>query len=124
MELTRRLTVSTLEGGAVIERLEEALKEILTDCGDINKLPDSVREITCRIKVKPDETRTILMIGIDVNTKLGQSYPVMAKAFFDEETCEAIEPTGKQGGLFEEYDKEQAKENLPEKITIIGGSQE
>jgi hypothetical protein len=124
MELTRALTVSTLEGGAVIERLEAALKEVLNDCGDINKLPDSVREIACKIKIKPDETRTILMIGIDVNTKLGQRYPVMARAFFDEDTCEAIEPTGKQGGLFEEHDKEQVKKNLPERMTIVGGSRE
>jgi len=124
MQLTRALTISTLEGGAVIERLEEALKEILQDCGDINKLPDSAREITCKVKIKPDDTRTILMVCIDVNTKLGQRYPVSAKAFFDEDTCEAIEPTGKQGGLFEDHDKEQANKNFPEKMTIVGRSRE
>lgn len=119
MELTKELKISTLEGGAVIERLDEALKEVLTDCGDINKLPDSAREITCKIKVKPDEYRSFLKITIDVNTKLGLRHPVNAKAFFDEDTCEALEPTGKQQELPFEIPKD---DNKQERMTIVGGS--
>lgn len=118
MELTRELSIATLEGGAVIERMEAALEDILKDCGDVNKIPDSVREITCKVKVKPDETRTILMIGIDINTKLGQNHPVLAKAFFDDDTCQAIEPTGKQ----QELPLVMPEPKKP--ITVIGGRQE
>lgn len=69
MELTRELKIEDLESGAVIERLEHELKEVLKDCADINKVPDSVREISCKIKIKPDQTRTVLLIGIETGTK-------------------------------------------------------
>ncbi len=46
MDLTRELTIADLEGGAVIERLEHELSEVILDCFDINKVPDSVREIS------------------------------------------------------------------------------
>lgn len=117
MELTRELTISTLEGGAVIERLEEALKEILADCGDINKLPSSVREIDCKIKIKPDDDRVVLDIGVEVNTKLGKPYPIKSIAFFNDDTCRAAEATGKQ----QELPLEMPEKNS-ERMTVIGGN--
>jgi hypothetical protein len=113
MELTRELTVADIEGGAVLERLEIGLQEVLKDCADVNKIPDSVREVSCKIKIKPDVERMVLMIGIETDTKLGKQYPVIAKAFLDESTGKVFEYAAKQQDMFE-----------PGKMTVIGGSRE
>ena len=120
MDLLRPLTIETLESGALIERLNVALDEILADCADINKVPDSIREITCKIKVKPDQNRVALAIGLDVNTKLGTRFPIIAQAFHDDQG-KAHEPTAKQGTLFDDDD---IPGNEPGKITTIGGSRD
>ena len=121
MELTRDLTISTMEGGAVIERLELALKEVLADCADINKLPDGCREISCKIRVKPDGSRVVLALSVDINTKLGPRYPIGAMAWLNEDSGTAIEPTGKQQELpLEMPASKQVDES--ERMTIIGGA--
>ena len=116
MELTRELTIATLENGAIIERLEAELKDVLQDCANVNKDPESVREINLKIKVKPDNSRTLLLIGIETSTKLGKRYPVIAKAFLDEDTGTAIEPTMKQKELFTEDEQP-----IQRPIRVIGG---
>lgn len=116
MELTRELTIENLEGGAVLERLEFELSEVLKDCADVNKEAESVREINCKIKIKPDSSRTVLLIGIETGNKLGKRHPVLAKAFLDEATGAAYEPTAKDTGLpFPQDDHGNMK--------VIGGSQ-
>jgi hypothetical protein len=122
MELTRELTISTMEGGAVIERLELALKDVLSDCADINKLPDGVREINCKIKVKPDDNRMVLAVGVEINTKLGPRYPIISTAWLDEDNGTAIEPTGKQQELPLTMPSAKQEQEL-ERMTVIGGSQ-
>lgn len=111
MELSKRLTIQDLEQGAVLERMEHELMEVLEDCADINKVADSVREITCKIKIKPDMNRCVLTIGIETGTKMGKRHPVLTKAFMDD-TGQAFEPRAKQVDLFS---------GEQDNITVIGG---
>lgn len=63
MELTRELTIEDLEGAAVLERLEYELQEVIADCFDVNKIPNSPREISCKIKNMIDLDKVIEIIG-------------------------------------------------------------
>jgi len=115
MRLEQELSIVDVEGGAIIERMEHELQEVLKDCADVNKEAESVREIVCKIKIKPDINRCVLLIGIETSAKLGKRHPIIARAWLDEETGQAFEPTVREGNLFPDEDKK------PE-ITIIGGS--
>ena len=117
MELHRPLTIETMEGGAILERLEHELKEVLVDCCDINKVADSVREIALKIKIKPDAQRITLDIGFETSNKLGKRHPVLLRAFLDDETQTASELTAKEGSL--PFPKDEQG-----KMTVIGGNKQ
>lgn len=119
MELNDRLTIQSLEGGAVIERLEKALQEIMADIGDPNKRPTATRTIDCKIKITPDKDRTILLFDIDVTPKFAGGFSVKSKAFFDEDSCTAVEITPKkqEPELPLQFPKDS-------KIKVVGGSGE
>ena len=115
MELTRELTIEDLEGGAILERLEHELQEVIADCFDVNKVPNSVREISCKIKIKPDQSRSVLEITVDTGNKLGKRHPIQGKALMDAHSQTAFEPTAKEGDMFDQ----EGKPN----ISVIGGHQ-
>lgn len=117
MDLNKTLTIQTLEGGAVIERLEKALQDVLEDIGNVNKRPTATRTIDCKIKITPDKDRTILLFDIDVTPKLAGGFSVKSKAFFDEDTCVAVEITAKQPELPLQF-----SDKVNSKIKIVGGS--
>ena len=102
MELNRALTIEDLEDGAILERLEHELVEVLKDCADVNKVPDSIREINLKVRIKPDFNRCVLTIGIETGSKLGKRHPILAKAFLDENTGQAFEPKAKEIDMFPE----------------------
>lgn len=115
MELTRELTIEDLEGGAILERLEYELQEVIADCFDVNKVPDSAREISCKIKVKPNLNRSVLEITIDTGNKLGKRHPIQGKALMDTYSKTALEPTAKEDDMFDQNGKPN--------ISVIGGHQ-
>lgn len=115
MELTRELTIEELEGGAILERLEHELQEVIADCFDVNNVPDSAREISCKIKVKPDRSRSVIEITIDTGNKLGKRHPIQGKAFMDSYSKTALEPTAKEDDMFDQDGKPN--------ISVIGGHQ-
>ena len=117
--MAENLTINNLENGAVMERLEAALIDVLNDIGDVNKKATTPREITCKIKFSPDKDRTMLDISFNVSAKLAANHVVTGRAFFDEDTCTAQSFNPK-------------KENQPElllqfpskdgsKIKVVGG---
>jgi len=121
VELTRELDITTMDGGSIIERLNLALSEVIKDCADVNKVPDSVREISCKIKVKPDESRLVVAIGAEVNTKLGTRFPIITKAWMDSDEGTAVELNEKQRELPLTF-KDDSSQPEQSKITVIGGT--
>jgi len=121
MELPNELDIVTMDGGALIERLNFAMSEVLKDCADVNKVPDSVREIVCKIKVKPDESRIVIAIGADVNTKLGTRFPILTKAWMDNEEGRAVELNEKQRELPLTF-KDDSPQQEPSTITVFNGT--
>ena len=113
MDLTRELTIADLGGGAILERLEFELKEVIDDCFNVNKVADSAREISCKLKIKPDKYRSFMEITIQTGNKLGQRHPIEGKAFMDDETKTVLEPKVKES--------EQDMFDNSGNIAIIGG---
>ena len=113
MELTRGLTIEDFEGGAILERLEHELQEVIADCFDVNKVPGSAREISCKIKIKPDHNRSLLEITIETGNKLGKRHTIQSKAFMDAQSKTALELTAKEDDMFDVSGKPN--------ISVIGG---
>lgn len=113
MQLTRELTIEDIEGGAIIERMEHELNEVIADCFDINKVADSVREISCKIKIKPDNNRGWIEIAIETGNKFGKRHPIKSKAFMDTSSKKALEITAKEDDMFNDSGKPN--------ISVIGG---
>jgi len=72
----QKITLQTMAAGALEELFERELDRISTDILDLNTEATAVREITIKIKVKPDENRNFGSVGITVDSKTGSSKPV------------------------------------------------
>jgi hypothetical protein len=115
VQLNRELTIEDLGGGAILERLEHELQEVIADCFDVNKVPDSAREISCKIKIKPNRDRSILEIKIETGNKLGKRHHIQGMAIMDAYSKTAFEPTAKENDMFDLDGKPN--------ISVIGGRQ-
>ena len=66
-----QLKAKDLGGGALVERIQGAITEILADITNINTEPKAKRSITAKITFAPNEERNGCSFEIDVKTKLG-----------------------------------------------------
>lgn len=64
------LSLANLKGGAVIEAFDEALTRVLRNIRDPNTKPTATREVTLKVKIKPDEDRYLNMVAVDITPKL------------------------------------------------------
>lgn len=71
------VTLDNLGGGAVLEMFEDALQQVLDNIMDPNTKPTSVREVTLKIKIKPDEDRELAQVEVLPSVKLANvnAYP-------------------------------------------------
>lgn len=67
----QKITLITMAGGAVEELFERELARITTDILDLNTEATAVREISIKIKVKPDENRNFGSVAVIVDSKNG-----------------------------------------------------
>jgi len=65
-----KLTFSTLAGGGLEEKLQYALKEIAENIADPNTDAKKTRKMTMTLTFKPNESRMISNLDIDVKTSL------------------------------------------------------
>ena len=71
-DVTREeVSLATLGSGAAVERFDAALKEALANIADPNTAPKITREITLKVKIKPNEERSYGVIEIHTAAKLG-----------------------------------------------------
>lgn len=75
------LTLATMNSGGVVEAVDEVLRQIADNIADVNTPPDKMRELTLKLKIKPDESRTLININAVVAAKLqpqeAQTIPVI-----------------------------------------------
>lgn len=65
-----KLSFSTLAGGGVEEKLQFALSEVAANIADPNTDAKKARKITMSITLKPNESRMVANVDIDVKTSL------------------------------------------------------
>ncbi|WP_051321614.1 hypothetical protein [Chrysiogenes arsenatis] len=62
--------------GGLQERFSHELERVISNIADENTPPDKVREITIKVKLKPNKERTRVAIENHVTTKLAPYDPV------------------------------------------------
>lgn len=74
------VSLSNLLGGGVVERFDDELKAVLRNILDPNTTL-SAREITLKVKIKPDKDRDLGQIDIEVKPKMAPAAPLATKVW-------------------------------------------
>ena len=103
-----RLSLANLNHGAAIELFDFELQKVLDNIMDPNAKAEAIREITLKVKIKPNKDRSFGPVTIEPSCKLAGPAPVVTQAFFGMEAGKAVahEYNSKQGDLFEDEGKE------------------
>lgn len=68
--------LDTLIRGAIVERFNDALADVLANIVDLNTDDEAVRGIVLRAKLKPGEDRTRVIFTVACETKLASAKPI------------------------------------------------
>jgi hypothetical protein len=63
------LKIESILDGGVIEMLNHTLGQVFANIVDVNT-DDGPREVNLKLKIKPDDTRSLVEIGVTVTPKL------------------------------------------------------
>jgi hypothetical protein len=80
-----RLSLTNLLQGAVVERFDIVLQEVLDNVHNLNCDADAVREITVKVKIKPSLDRDLIAYSANVVPKLAPLSSVVGKAVVDKD---------------------------------------
>ncbi len=69
------INIETIDGGAVIERINYQISRVVDDIQDLNTAPEAIREVTVKLKFKPSSDRADAIISIEANAKLAAMKP-------------------------------------------------
>lgn len=75
-----KLSLTNLLQGAVVERFDIVLQDVLDNVHDLNCDADAVREINVKIKIKPSLDRDLIAYAANVVPKLAPLSSVVGKA--------------------------------------------
>ena len=76
-----KLSLANLAKGAVIERFDVVMQEVLGNIQDINTDAEFIREINVKVKIKPSPERDMMMMITQVVPKLAPLSSLLARAF-------------------------------------------
>lgn len=98
-----QMSLINIKGGVAVELFDFEFQNVLKNIIDPNTNAEAVREITLKVKIKPDKERNFGPISIQAVAKLAPAAPVTTQAFFGMERGKAVahEYNPKQGDLFE-----------------------
>jgi hypothetical protein len=116
----RQVRIETLQGGAVLERINHEMQKVYKNISDINTDPKASRELTLKIKFVPTEDRHSAGISVSCSSKLVSGETLCARIYFEEGAAfEPKEPVA--GSLFDSTDD---LEEVPAPIKINSGKKE
>jgi len=101
---TEIVSLASISGGAVVERFDLALQEVLNNIIDPNTDAKKARTITLKFTVKPDEDREVCTVSIGSETKLAPISQLNTHIFvgMDKGKGVACERSVKQSNMFTE----------------------
>jgi len=82
----KKVSLETLQHGAVIDLFDSELERVLENIADENTKPDQVRKITIELTIKPDKTRRTAETQLKVHSKIAGIKPQESFLFFDRES--------------------------------------
>ncbi len=103
-----KVSLATLNGGAVTDLFNAELEKILENIEDENTQPTAVRSVSIKVEIKPDKTRRTGTTRLSVSSKLASVKPQESLLYFDSDAGElaAFEDNPRQEVLaFEEPKK-------------------
>ena len=119
MERTEIVSLETLNGGAVVERFNIALQEVLDNIIDPNTVATKERSIVLKITLKPDEDRELCAVKITSEAKLAPIAPLGTHFFIGMKGGKGVacERSIRQSDMFAEVP-------LPKNVTPIDKAKE
>ncbi|WP_077369692.1 replication terminator protein [Anaerosalibacter sp. Marseille-P3206] len=77
------INLEKFAGGALAEKFNVGLKEVLENIADPNTEATKKRKMTVELTFDPDQDRELSVVGITVKTKLVPNTPVATKIIID-----------------------------------------
>lgn len=108
------VSLDTIKGGAIIERFNDELKQVIANCLDPNT-SDGVRQITLTVKIKPDAGRSLCGVIAAISSKVLPASPLATSMFIGMDPKlgpVAYENDPKQLGLFAKQEAAPAGPNV------------
>lgn len=110
-----RAALEGLAQGAAIERFNDELQRVLNNIVDPNTA-DGVREITLKVRIKPDDTRETAEVDVICSSKLQHARGVKTRFFIGRDRGQGVafehDPKQMQLGL---------DQNIQKPVLIDGG---
>lgn len=97
-KLKNMIDLEKFAGGALTEKFNMGLREVLENISDLNTDAKKKRKMTVELTFSPDEERELSMVDIIVKTKLAPNMPVATKLLIDKD--------GNGGIIASEYGKQ------------------
>ncbi|MCL2174414.1 MAG: hypothetical protein FWB73_00060 [Treponema sp.] len=82
----KKVQLDTIQNGAVLELFDEELNKVLANIEDQNTAPNQERSVTIKVSLKPDKTRKVGEIKIQVSSSLAKIKPTESFLFFDRDS--------------------------------------
>jgi len=110
----KEVSLVTLGGGAAVEKFDFELERVLENIQDINCDATAVREVTVKVKIKPDRNREVGSVSVQATAKLAPELPHETPVYFSNKkgVHVAYQNDPKQTEMFSEKDK-------PDNVTEI-----
>lgn len=83
--MKKMINLEKFASGALAEKFNMGLKEVLENIADPNTDPKKKRKLTVELTFNPDEERELSMVDIVVKTKLVPAMPVATKILIDKD---------------------------------------
>lgn len=81
--MNNMINLEKFAGGALSEKFNLALREVLENIADPNTKYDTKRKLTVELTFVPSEDRELSIVGIDTKTKLAATKSVATKILID-----------------------------------------
>lgn len=98
------VTLASIGNGALLELFDLELKRVIENIADHNTAAKMERQISIKVRIKPDDDRSIGFAVVEVSSKLAGVKPVSSTLYFGKKDGEyvAVQNNFSQPGIFDE----------------------
>lgn len=86
------VSLATLANGVAVERFDYELNRVLENIADYNTSATALREVTLKIKLKPNEERSFSVVDIHVSSKLSPIKPETTSFYINGSVASEFNP--------------------------------